>query len=214
VPPRIWIAYTGAKNAAGGGRFTIINVYSMTLQSGAGYSTRPIIVREHRIDLASSGQHALFPQLIAVDGLAGSERRLDSPVVLRWSAVGGDTVTEQAVVLYSGLLGPPRTLATWSLTATFPMTNCAEDEDDCFNGDYKYGAFHRKAAGTLSYFTPWTGGGIDPATMQPIGYPTARTLVGGKYRLLALLGQPRHGLGLARPAPRVERTRGHQAHVE
>ncbi len=135
---------------------------------------RPVIVREHVIDASSQGRHSIWPQLIAADGLAGSDRTMDSPVVLRWTEVAGDTIRENAQVIYSGLVGPVSTLAAWSMSATFPGVDClTAPNPSCFNGDYKYGAFYTKeASGALRYFVPWSGGGTDPATSPPtpIGY--------------------------------------------
>ncbi len=74
----------------------LINVYSVTFRGASNYSTRPVIVREHVIDASSQGRHSIWPQLIAADGLAGSDRTMDSPVVLRWTEVDGDTIRENA----------------------------------------------------------------------------------------------------------------------
>jgi hypothetical protein len=93
---------------------------------------------------------------IAPDGLAGSSRANDTPVVLRYSAVhpGDDEVTETAVVLYSGLEGEPITLGTWDISNAFGGPCPLEG---CFAGDYRYGAFWQKVGDSLRYFTPWTG---------------------------------------------------------
>jgi hypothetical protein len=173
LPPRVRVAYTGEVFASGARR-AIINVYSVTLRSASNYSTPPVIVREHSVDVSSSGRHSIWPQLIAVDGLAGSDRRVDSPAVLRWTEVDGDTIREKAQVVYSGLVGPVTTIAEWSMATTFPGLDCLSARNPlCFNGDYKYGAFYLKTGSTLRFFVPWTGGGTDPATNTPIGFHAA-----------------------------------------
>jgi hypothetical protein len=85
-------------------------------------------------------------------------------VVLRYTTLAsdGDTVSEVARTIYSGLQGPDVVLGTWSVKAAFPGANCAGSAN-CFAGDYRYGAFVQRASnGTLTYFTPWTGAGSSP----------------------------------------------------
>ncbi len=176
VPPTVRIAYTGIAGGGTAAERAVINVYSLTIKSGVNYGARPTIVRELRVDATPLTRHSVYPQLIAVDGLAGSDRSVDSPIVLRWSETGGDVVIEKARVIVSGLAGPMRTLATWSASDVYGV-GCAAGTPpkDCFNGDYKYGAFHQKSpsTATLSFFTPWTSGGIDPATGNPVAHQTA-----------------------------------------
>jgi hypothetical protein len=71
-------------------------------------------------------------------------------VVLRYLAVhpNGDSVVEQAVVFYSGLQSSTHSLAVWGISVTFGSACLPEDE--CFAGDYRYGAFYKKVGGTLS----------------------------------------------------------------
>jgi hypothetical protein len=154
----------------------VVNVYSIIIKSASNYSVRPAIVRELRVDASPLVRHSAYPQLISVDGLAGSDRLIDSPMVLRWSETGGNQVIEKARVLYSHAAGPVGTLATWLVSDVYG-TGCATGtpRKDCFNGDYKYGAFFKRTSstGTLTFFTPWTSGGIDPATGDPIAHATA-----------------------------------------
>lgn len=170
-PPRVLIAYTGNSNTTP--QYTVINVYSATIRSENGYAVRPIVHRVHRVDLASTAHHSLWPQLIAPDGVGGSIALEDTPVVLRWSDVAVPNVTEKAQTIYSGLAGQASNIVFWSIPETFPGINCPTAGLGCFVGDYKYGAFFQKTGSTLSFFTPWTGGGRDPATNAPIGYSTA-----------------------------------------
>jgi molecular chaperone DnaK (HSP70) len=53
--------------------------------------------------LASSTDHLVFPQLIPVDGAAGSNGRVDTPMVLRYARLSGNgaIVSEEAQILYS-----------------------------------------------------------------------------------------------------------------
>jgi hypothetical protein len=159
VPPRVRVAY-GAVNAAGS---QIVNVYSVTWRSAGGYAQaqRPVIVREHKLEPGGPGAHLAFPQLISPDHLAGSDLRIDTPMVLRYTEIVGDVVRERARVLYSGVAGPPLTLAQWSVSATFPGIDCDDPAraltGECFVGDYRYGSFFEKANGNLKFFTPWTG---------------------------------------------------------
>jgi hypothetical protein len=171
TPPRVLVAYTGISNTTP--QYTVINVYSATIRSANGYSVRPIVRREHRVDLSAQGQHSAWPQLIAPDGLGNSNVQFDMPVVLRWSNIAPPNVTEKAQVLYSGLVGPTHNIVFWSIPSTFPGIDCPNAGFGCFVGDYKYGAFYLKngVSGVLSYFTPWTGG-ISTAD-PPIGYSTA-----------------------------------------
>ena len=173
TPPRVLVAYTGISNTTP--PYTIINVYSATIRSANGYATRPVIRREHRVDLSAQGQHSAWPQLIAPDGLGNSSALFDMPVVLRWSTIAPPNVTERAQVLYSGLVGPLHNIVFWSIPNTFPGIDCPNAGIGCFVGDYKYGAFYLKngVTGALSYFTPWTGGGRNPTGGTPIGYSTA-----------------------------------------
>ncbi len=143
VPPRVRIAYTGV-DAEGS---MVINVYSATILSGNDYADRPLIVREHTVHAPSSGRDTVWPNLIGVDGLAGSDRQLDSPMVLRWLEFGpNDMVSEKFQVLYSGLAGPEATLQSWTLSDLPAM-----------GSDYRYGSFFEKSGGELRFFTPWTG---------------------------------------------------------
>lgn len=169
TPPRLLVAYTGVSNTTP--EYTIINVYSVTIRNANGYSVRPVVERVLRVDGSGQGQHSVWPQLIAPDGLGNSSMLFDMPVVLRWSRIQSPNVAEMAQVLYSGMLGAQHLIELWSIANTFPGTDCVAV--GCFVGDYKYGAFYQKAGGTLSYFTPWTGGGRDPATNNAIQYPTA-----------------------------------------
>ena len=111
------------------------------------------------------GSHLVFPQLIPVDGVAGSDGQLDTPVVLRYAVLSGDNVNEQARVLYSGLNGNTILLGNSSVSAMFPG-GCT---GSCFQGDYRYGAFFEKEGSTLRYFTPWTGEVDGTAGIHAIG---------------------------------------------
>jgi hypothetical protein len=154
APPRFRVAYTGV-NASG---FEIINVYSVTLRSTQGYDVKPTIVRELVVDKTAQAQYALWPQLIAPDHLAGSDLRTDTPVILRYGAWGGDTVSEEAVAIYSGMIAPTKTLTTWSISAVAQAGDgLCPSTSLCFAGDYRYGAFYQKVSNVLTYFTPWTG---------------------------------------------------------
>jgi hypothetical protein len=157
------MAYTGI-DASG---LEIINLYSVSIRTGPGPSglyDDPQI--EKVLTLSLPGNHFAFPQLIAVDHLAGSDLQLDSPVLLRFTQVtnnlANDTVIEWVLPFYSGTFGAAVQMASWSRSATFPGTNCSTADAtviECFAGDYRYGAFYQKlaAAGSLRFFTPWTG---------------------------------------------------------
>jgi len=125
----------------------VINVYSVTILSANNYANRPVIVREHTIHVPSSSRDTIWPNLIGVDGLAGSDRQVDSPMALRWMEFGpGSSVSEKVQVLYSGLAGPERQLTSWTLTDLPVM-----------GSDYRYGSFFQKSGSVLRFFTPWTG---------------------------------------------------------
>jgi hypothetical protein len=169
TPPRVLVAYTGNSDTTP--QYTVINVYSATIRSASGYSLRPDIRLELRVH---QGAHSVWPQLIAPDGFGSSSRLLDMPVVLRWSSVSAPNVTEMAQVLYSGVPGPVQSMVFWSIPETFPNIDCPNAGLACFVGDYKYGAFYEKVGGSLSYFTPWTGGARDPETGGTVTLPGAR----------------------------------------
>jgi hypothetical protein len=172
TPPRVLVAYTGRSDTTP--QYTVINVYSATIRSASGYSLRPDIRLELRVDASAQGAHSAWPQLIAPDGFGGSDRLTDMPVVLRWSSIAPPNVTEMAQVLYSGIAGPLHSMVFWSIPQTFPNIDCPNAGFSCFVGDYKYGAFYEKVGGALSYFTPWTGGARDPATGGTVTIPGAR----------------------------------------
>jgi hypothetical protein len=161
APPRFRVAYSGT-SASG---YEILNVYSVTLRSAQGYDVRPDIVRELVVDASATGGHVIFPQLIAPDHFGGSDLFVDTPVVLRYTTVTGDAVREDVRVLYSGLSSLPRTLGSWSVSATFPGATPCTTRRGCFAGDYRYGAFYKKSAGVLTFFTPWAGGRADGSAL-------------------------------------------------
>jgi hypothetical protein len=160
TPPRFLIAYTGVDPTT---NFEIINVYMVTLKTAGGYAGPHEIELVARLDDSASGSHLLFPDLIQPDHLAGSDLGVDTPVILRFASVSGDTVGEHAIALYSGLAGPRHDLATWSLAAAYPSPVVCDDSEDfeCFIGDYRYGSLIEKTGGTSRFFMPWIGG--DPA---------------------------------------------------
>jgi hypothetical protein len=165
TPPRFLIAYTGVDPTT---NFEIINVYMVTLKTAGGYAGPHEIELVARLDDSASGSHLLFPDLIQPDHLAGSDLGVDTPVILRFASVSGDTVGEHAIALYSGLAGPRHDLATWSLAAAYPSPVVCDDDStdfECFIGDYRYGALIEKTGGTSRFFMPWIGG--DPAGATP-----------------------------------------------
>jgi len=180
-PPRFYVAYSGISKSG----FEIVNVYAITLRSANGYQAPPDVTRVLVVDRSANGQDAIWPQLIRADGAGGADLTLDTPVVLRYALVGGDTVTEQAVALYSGLAGPAQSLTTWSIAATYSKSaaKCAastQDKDNCFAGDYRYGSFYRKTSnGRLDFFVPWSGQATKAGsggTTPPGVFTTAATL--------------------------------------
>ncbi len=156
-PPRFYVAYTGISSSG----FEIVNVYAITLRSANNYLGAPDVKRILTVDLSAAGLDALWPQLIRTDSAAGSDLTVDTPVVLRYSLVGGDAVSERAVALYSGLVGPTKNMFGWSILGTYGQTatKCATDANTtCFAGDYRYGSFFQKTSdGKLAFFVPWTG---------------------------------------------------------
>ena len=119
----------------------------------------------------------MYPQLVHADNVGGSDMRVDTPMILRYSVwTGGDTVQESASPVYSGLLGPELRLANWSVTTATGQSaaECAKADDKgnvagCFAGDYKYGGFYRKNGTTLRFFTPWSGASTAPTDGGVIG---------------------------------------------
>jgi len=129
------------------------------LRSTQGYSATAIqasAVRELFLDRSTSNQDFIFPQLIGVDGLAGSDSLVDTPILLRYALLSSDgAMKEQAQAIYSGLVGPTIDISTWVPAAAWSFT--AACGGSCFNGDYRYGTFFRKATGALTFFIPWSG---------------------------------------------------------
>ena len=135
-----------------------------------------------QIDFSGMGQDVLFPQLIRADGQSGSDLTIDTPVILRYSLWSGlvtdasgtnsGTVTERALVINSGLWGP-----TLDISPTpWKVDTACTTKNDCFVGDYRYGAFEQKAAnGRLTFFLPWTGQGTAPGVGTGV-FPEAKTI--------------------------------------
>jgi hypothetical protein len=171
VPPKVRIAYP----ALNSGR-QIIQVFVVTLSSTGGYSN---LQNEAELELTvtpeASAAYAFFPQLIPVDGAAGSDGRRDTPAVLRYVVRTSQQLSENAIVLYSGLRSNEIVLGNSSLGAMFgtdcgvfnPMTS--NYPKPCFVGDYRYGAFFEKEGTTLRYITPWSGEAAGKAGIHAIG---------------------------------------------
>jgi hypothetical protein len=99
VPPKVRIAYP----ALNSGR-QIVQVFVVTLRSTGGYST---LQNEAELELTvtpeASAAYAFFPQLIPVDGVAGSDGRRDTPAVLRYVVRTSQQLSEKRD---RALLGP------------------------------------------------------------------------------------------------------------
>ena len=176
VPPKVRIAYP-ALNAAGQ---QVVRIFVVTLRSSNGYSElQGQVELEGSLEPGLASSHIVFPQLIPVDGVAGSDGRVDTPMVLRYAVLTGDNVNEQAQMLYSGLRSGGRFLGQSSLTNMFhdsmgnPVCGAIDPSSGqpiiCGLGDYRYGAFFEKDGTTLRYFTPWTGEVAGKAGIHAIG---------------------------------------------
>jgi hypothetical protein len=99
VPPKVRIAYP----ALSAGR-QIVQVFVVTLRSTGGYSN---LQNEAELELTvtpeASAAYAFFPQLIPVDGVAGSDGRRDTPAVLRYVVRTSQQLSEKRD---RALLGP------------------------------------------------------------------------------------------------------------
>jgi hypothetical protein len=95
--------------------------------------------------------------------------------VLRYAVRTSHDLSENAIVLYSGLRSDEIVLGNSSLGAMFD-TDCgvfnlmtSNYPISCFIGDYRYGAFFEKEGTTLRYFTPWSGEAAGKAGIHAIG---------------------------------------------
>jgi hypothetical protein len=174
LPPRVRVVYSAVRSDGK----QQIHSFVVTIRSTNGYDQAAIqnqVVLEATVGTSSA--HLLLPDLIGVDGLGGSDAVLDTPMVVRYTRMdaNGDSVLDQVLPLFSGLLGTTTNLGSTSSLNTLSGGSCPGTpgsngvySSPCSSGDYEYGSFaEKKGAGVLRFFVPYV------AQAQSVGGFTA-----------------------------------------